>query len=147
MEQRCPIPGGGGERQEEGTGSYTCQADSGFEIPEEQNGTREAICLQYREGHKPEAQRKCIEKRWEMTCFTQVPSMTLHCRIPSSGRTHSRGWVNGGENTCCSMWLVFLELIPFSSLKINSIFPKGLMDIYLCPSGLFTSGTGLSRMG
>lgn len=48
MEQRCPIPGGGGARQEEGTGSCTCQADSGFEIPEEQNRTREAICLQYR---------------------------------------------------------------------------------------------------
>lgn len=39
MEQRCPIPGSGGAREEEGTGSCTCQADSGFEIPEEQNKT------------------------------------------------------------------------------------------------------------
>lgn len=46
MEQRCPVPRGGGVCKEEGTGSCTCQADSGFEIPKEQNRTWEAICLQ-----------------------------------------------------------------------------------------------------
>lgn len=48
MEQRCPIPGGRGACEEEGTVSCTRQVDSGFEIPKEQNGIGEAICLQYR---------------------------------------------------------------------------------------------------
>lgn len=58
--------------------------------------------------------------------------MTLCCRIPSSGRTHSGVWVDSGENMC-SMSLVFLELRLFPSLRISSIFPKGLMGIYFCP--------------
>lgn len=41
MEQRCPIPEGGGACKEKGTVSCTCQADSGFKISKQQNRTWE----------------------------------------------------------------------------------------------------------
>lgn len=73
MEQRCPVPRGGRAGEEEGTGSCTCQADSGFKIAEKQNGTWEAIHLHYRAQALSTVE---AEKRLERTSFTQVPSMS-----------------------------------------------------------------------
>lgn len=84
IEQRCPIPEGGGAWKEKGTGSCTCQADSGFKISKQQNRICEIICLQYRERVQTLGTLG-VEERMEKTSFTQVPSMTLHYRILSSG--------------------------------------------------------------
>lgn len=84
MEQRWPIPEGGGACKEKGTGSCTRQADSGFRISKQQNRTWETICLQYRERVQTLGMLG-VEKRMEKTFFTQVPSLALRYRILSSG--------------------------------------------------------------
>lgn len=98
------------------------------------------------EGRKPGAWGKFREKGLESACFTQVPLMTLHCRIPSSGSACSEGWVDSEEGMYCTMGLVSLELRLFPSFMTNSIFPKGLMGSYIF-SGLSTPGNVLARTG
>lgn len=96
---------------------------------------------------KPGAQGKLTEKRLEKAYFSQVPSMTLHCTIPSSGSACSEGWADGEEGMCCTMGFASLELRLSPSLMANSIFPKGLLGSYIFPSGSSTSGNVLSMMG
>lgn len=132
MEQRCPNPGGGGACKEEGKGSCTCQADSGFEI--RRTGLEKQSVYSTGEGHQPGARGTCREKRLERVCFTQVLPVTLHCRIPSSGSACSESLVDSGEGMYCTMGLVSLEVSLVLSLIANTIFPKELMGGYLFPS-------------
>lgn len=96
---------------------------------------------------RPGVWGKFREKRLERACFTQDPSMTFHCMIPSSGSACSEGWVDSEEGIYCTVGFVYLECRLFLSLMTNSIFPKVLMSSYLFPSGLSTSGNVLSRTG
>lgn len=101
--------------------------------PKSRTGLEKQSVYSTGEGRKPGPQGSFREKRLERACLTQVPSMTLPCRIPSSGGACSEGRVDSEEGMQGTMGFVSLELRLLTSLMTNSIFPKGLMASHLFP--------------
>lgn len=128
--------------KEEGKDSCMCQADSGFEI--HRTGLEKQSVYSTGEGHQPGAWGTCREKTLERACFTQVASVTLHCRIPSSDSACSESLADSGEGMYCTVVLVSLEMSLVLSLIASTIFPKELMGGYLFPS--HSSANVMSRM-